>query len=80
MFVAYGSNFNEICEIVSEMGRNGSKNPKVSNINKKAQLMQGLHATARDSAVIPRWPSAAIFDIIESEIVPFDPPTPKTLA
>jgi len=34
----------------------------------------------RDSAVIPRWPSAAIFDIIEPEIAPFDPPTPKTLA
>jgi len=34
----------------------------------------------RDSAVIPRWPSAAILDIIEPEIAPFDPPTPKTLA
>jgi len=34
----------------------------------------------RDSAVIPRWPSAAIFDIIKPEIAPFDPPTPKTLA
>jgi len=34
----------------------------------------------RDSAVIPRWPSAAISDIIEPEIAPFDPPTPKTLA
>jgi len=33
-----------------------------------------------DSAVIPRWPSAAILDIIELEIAPFDPPTPKTLA
>jgi len=30
----------------------------------------------RDSTVIPRWPSAAILDIIEPEIVPFDPPTP----
>jgi len=33
----------------------------------------------RDSAVIPRWPSAAILDNIETEIAPFDPPTPKTL-
>jgi len=30
--------------------------------------------------VIPRWPLAAIVDIIEPEIAPFDPPTPKTLA
>jgi len=34
----------------------------------------------RESAVIPRWPSAAILDIIEPEIAPFDPTTPKTLA
>jgi len=34
----------------------------------------------RDSAVIPRLPSAAIFDTIEPKIAPFDPPTPKTLA
>jgi len=33
----------------------------------------------RDSAVIPRWPSATILDIIEPEIAPFDPPTPKPL-
>jgi len=33
----------------------------------------------RDSAVIPRWPSAAIMDI-KPEIAPFDPPIPKTLA
>jgi len=33
----------------------------------------------RDSAFIPRWPSAAILDIIELEIVPFDQSTPKTL-
>ena len=31
----------------------------------------------RDSVVIPRWPTAAILDFIEPEIVPFDPPTPK---
>jgi len=30
-------------------------------------------------AAIPRWPSAAILDIIEPEIAPFDPPTPKTI-
>jgi len=49
---------------------------------KKAQLTPGLRATApsfKDGAV-PRWPSAAILDIIEPEIAPFDPPTPKTLA
>jgi len=34
----------------------------------------------RDSAVIPRWPTAAILDIIEPETAPFDPSTPKTLA
>jgi len=48
-------------------------------LGKKAQLTQGLRAM-RDSAVIPRWPSAAILDIIEPEIAPFDPPTIKTLA
>jgi len=31
-------------------------------------------------AVVPRWPSAAILDIIEPEIAPFDPLTPKTFA
>ena len=31
-------------------------------------------------AAVPRWPSPAILDIIEPEIAPFDPPTPKTLA
>jgi len=35
---------------------------------------------AQDSAVIPTWPSAAIFDFIETVIAPFDPPTPKTFA
>jgi len=34
----------------------------------------------RDSAIIPRWPSAAILDIIKRQIAPFDSPTPKTLA
>jgi len=34
----------------------------------------------RDSAVIPRWPSAAILHIIEPEIAPCDPLTPKILA
>jgi len=34
----------------------------------------------RDSAIIPRWPSAAILDIINPQIAPFDPLTPKTLA
>ena len=48
-----------------------------------ADIQQESPADARvthDSAVIPRWPSAAILDIIEPEIAPFDPPTPKTLA
>jgi len=31
----------------------------------------------RDSAVIPRWLSAAILDIIEPEIAPLDRPTTK---
>jgi len=31
-------------------------------------------------AAVPRWLSAAILDIMEPEIAPFDPPTPKTLA
>ena len=31
-------------------------------------------------ADVPGWRSAAIFDIIEPEIAPFDPPTQKTLA
>jgi len=34
----------------------------------------------RNSAVIPKWPSAAILDIIQPELAPFDSPTPKTLA
>jgi len=45
--------------------------------NKKSQA--GARVT-RDSAVIPRWPSAAILDFIEPEIAPFDLPTPKTIA
>jgi len=44
--------------------------------NKKA-----MHArVTRDSATIPRWPSADILDFIELEIPPFDPPTTNTLA
>jgi len=34
----------------------------------------------RDSAFIPRWPSAAILEIIEPEIAPCDPLIPETLA
>jgi len=47
----------------------------------KQESPAGARVT-RDSAVIPRWPSAAILDniIIEPEIAPFDPQTPKTLA
>jgi len=50
---------------------------------KTAQFIQESPANAtvtRNSAVIPRWPSAAIFDIIEPEIAPFDPLILKTLA
>jgi len=32
----------------------------------------------RDSAVIPRWPSAAVLNFIDPDIASFDPPTPKT--
>jgi len=60
----------------------------LSQYAKVKELLQESPADARvtrDSAVIPgwrlpRWPSAAILDIIEPEIAPFDPPTPKTLA
>jgi len=53
---------------------------QVAKTDKKAQLTQGLRATApRDSAAIPRWPLAAILDIMEPGKAPFDPPTPKTL-
>jgi len=31
-------------------------------------------------AAVPKWRSAAILDIIEPEIAPFDPPIPKILA
>jgi len=47
------------------------------------QCKQKSPADARvthDSAIIPRWPSAAILDIIKPQIAPFDPPTSKTLA
>jgi len=45
----------------------------------KALLIVEARVTS-DSAVISKWPSAAILDFIEPEIVPFDPLTPKTLA
>jgi len=41
------------------------------------QESQAEARVTRDSAVIPRWPSAAILDIIEPEIAPFDLTTPK---
>jgi len=47
-------------------------------LDKKAQLTQGLRATA-NSAIIPRWPPATILDFIEPQIAPFDPSTPKTI-
>jgi len=51
----------------------------LSTEHKKAQLTQGQRRHSRMAAV-PRWPSAAILNIIEPEIAQFDPPTPKTLA
>jgi len=33
----------------------------------------------RDSAVIPRWSSAAILAVLELQIEPFDPPNLKTI-
>jgi len=43
--------------------------------DKKAQMTQGLRTTA------PSFQDGgSIFGIIEPEIAPFDPPTPKTLA
>jgi len=47
---------------------------------KKQQESPADARVTRDSAVIPKWPTAAILDIIEPEIAPFDPPTLKTLA
>ena len=46
------------------------------------ELIQESPADAkvtRDRAIIPRWPSAAILDVIKPQIAPFDPPTTKTL-
>jgi len=39
-----------------------------------------LPAIAELLVVHPRWPSAAILDLIELQIAPFDPATPKTIA
>ena len=51
------------------------------------ELVQESPADARftrahhsEMVAVPRWRSGAILDIIELEIAPFDPPTPKTLA
>jgi len=48
--------------------------------NKKKQESPADARVTRDSAIIPRWPSAAILDIIKLQIAPFDPSTLKTLA
>jgi len=42
--------------------------------NKKTVLTRG---TARCRCNFPRWRPAAILDLIEPEIAPFDPPTQK---
>jgi len=44
---------------------------------RKGYARQRRHS---EMAAVPRWPSVAIFDIMEPEIAPFDPPTLKTLA
>jgi len=51
-------------------------------VTRKPSWRKGYARQRRHSkrAAIPRWPSPAILDIIEPEIGPFDPPTPKTLA
>ena len=49
-----------------------------SNGNNKQESSADAKVT-RDSVVVPKWPSAAILDIIEPKIAPFDRPTPKTL-
>jgi len=49
------------------------------NLYKKAQLTPGLRTTA-PSFKDGSCSKMAILDIIELEIAPFDPPTPKTLA
>jgi len=45
--------------------------------NQVAQESPADARVTRESAVIPRWPSAAIFYFIEPVIAPFDPPTPR---
>ena len=49
---------------------------------RKPSWRQGYARQRRHSrmAAVPRWPSAAILDIIEPEIAPFDPPNLKTVA
>jgi len=46
-------------------------------LNKKPSWRKGRHSKM---VAVPRWLAAAVLDIIEPEIAPFDPPTPKTLA
>jgi len=52
----------------------------IYTVSEKKQESPADARVTRDSAVVPRWPSAAILDIIEPKIAPFDPLTPKTLA
>jgi len=60
--------------------RQGLDPMPVAANNGAVTFKQGSPADARvTSAVIPRWPSAAILDFIEPQIAPFDPPNPKTL-
>jgi len=54
-------------------GENNGNETRVPESPAEARVM-------RDSAIIPRWPSAAILDIIKLQIAPFNPLTPKTLA
>jgi len=54
----------------------------MAEVNKKAQLTQGLRATAPSfqDGGFSKMAVSAILDIIEPEIASFDPQTPKTLA
>jgi len=53
---------------------------RLQNDNTDKQESPAEARVTRDSALIPRWPSAAILDITEPETAPLDPPIPKTLA
>jgi len=63
----------ESCTISSAVPENPTLETNSTSIGKTGCEVMAIF-------VYPRWPSAAILDFIESEIAPFDPPFPKTLA